>query len=263
MPINMKCSCGKLLRIRDESVGKLMKCPSCGEVLPTVILTGPLTPAVDAVTPAADRPQEAKSSPPAPQAATTTKADATISAFVEQLSKLAEITSTGGMVVTGSLGCKKSVNSADLIKAAMTGKLTAPPVGGLVSYFRTFPFVLSRTKWGRNRVELKCQGCGATLPVIVYGKLLVRLLWALVLLISLGGCIAAVLFWPWWIDQDQATKKAFGFLVLYFGAPLTLVAVPGFFCSAYGLCFDPFDYRIAIDTSKHKGDEHKLFPPGK
>lgn len=263
MPINMKCACGKLLRIRDELVGKLVKCPSCGKILPRAVLTGSLSPAAGPAVPPLDRQQEAKPSPEAAQTAESDNADTNVSAFFEQLSRLAEITSTGGMVVTGSLGCKNSVDWADLRKAATTGKLAVPLPGVMVSYFRTFPFILSRPRWERSRAELKCQGCGASIPVIVYGKLRVRLLWALSLLISLAGCIAAALFWPWWIDQDQETKKTFGFFFLYFGAPLTLLAVLGFFCSAHGLFFDPFDSRIAIDTSKHKGDEHKLFPPGK
>jgi hypothetical protein len=33
MPVQLRCACGKLLRVRDELVGKRVKCPGCGAAL--------------------------------------------------------------------------------------------------------------------------------------------------------------------------------------------------------------------------------------
>jgi hypothetical protein len=34
MPIQIRCSCGKHLAVKDEAAGKRVKCPACGDVRP-------------------------------------------------------------------------------------------------------------------------------------------------------------------------------------------------------------------------------------
>src|SRR5262249_26488453 len=66
MPIQVACSCGKKLHVRDELSGKKIKCPACGGVL-----------AVDGQSPAPAKPPPApsvKTAPPAlPEAAAPKK----------------------------------------------------------------------------------------------------------------------------------------------------------------------------------------------
>src|SRR5690606_979584 len=49
MPIRLKCTCGKVLSVRDELAGKAVKCPGCQTVL--------RIPAATAGSPNAGRPQ--------------------------------------------------------------------------------------------------------------------------------------------------------------------------------------------------------------
>src|SRR5262245_63442798 len=39
MPVQLRCACGRLLRVRDELVGKRVKCPGCGGAL--LVLAAP------------------------------------------------------------------------------------------------------------------------------------------------------------------------------------------------------------------------------
>src|SRR5215510_12255854 len=57
MPIQVACSCGKKLHVRDELAGKKIRCPVCGGVL-----------AVDAATPAASKSPPVPAGPTAPPA---------------------------------------------------------------------------------------------------------------------------------------------------------------------------------------------------
>src|SRR5690348_6976094 len=44
MPRIVKCSCGKQMRVKDELIGKRVKCPGCGK---GVVVPGPTEPVQD------------------------------------------------------------------------------------------------------------------------------------------------------------------------------------------------------------------------
>ncbi|MEA2709091.1 MAG: hypothetical protein QOF78_1692 [Phycisphaerales bacterium] len=41
MPITVTCTCGKSLKVRDELIGKRVKCPSCGNTFPVTAAVAP------------------------------------------------------------------------------------------------------------------------------------------------------------------------------------------------------------------------------
>lgn len=79
MPIRVRCTCGTELQVRDEHVGKSIKCPKCGTVLKAEAApAGPAAVSPEAVTTAPAPPAPAQPVPPppaeAPEDAVTTEA---------------------------------------------------------------------------------------------------------------------------------------------------------------------------------------------
>jgi hypothetical protein len=173
---------------------------------------------------------------------------------------------TSGEWVVGALGCKNAKISdeerrQELLQARMRGDI---PLTALATVIRTFGFVLPRPRSGSTRAEIACPGCGTAIPVVVRSRRRVRAYWlmiALACVLAAGGLGFLYSWYSSWRPPDPKTRELAGYGVFYFGIPVALLVVGGFFLSLYFIIFDPFESRISIDSNKMPGSDHTLYSP--